>query len=108
MESSELKISEYAQSIIQEGLATSRLWQKQGEDAWSALKKLGQHNLPDGDEIILAKNIYSEYAALKECLKEKGIKRGEFCEKIVTVGSSKELDRMMLAPGPSSFRVEFD
>ena len=98
MESSELKISEYAQSIIQSGLATSRLWKKQGEDAWSALKKLGQHNLPDGDEIILAKNIYSEYAALKECLKEKGIKRGEFCEKIVTVGSSKELDRMMLAP----------
>lgn len=98
MESSELKISEYAQSIIQEGLATSRLWQKQGEDAWSALKKLGQHNLPDGDEIILARNIYSEYAALKKCLKEKGIKRGEFCEKIVTVGSSKELDRMMLAP----------
>ena len=62
MESSELKISEYAQSIIQSGLATSRLWKKQGEDAWSALKKLGQHNLPDGDEIILAKNIYSEYA----------------------------------------------
>ena len=98
MKKSEFSIGDHAQSIIEESRASSRLWQKQGDDAWSALKKLGQQNLPDGDEIILARNIYKEYSALKDILKKKGIKRGEFFEEIDTVGSSKEFDRMVLAP----------
>ena len=88
----------------------SRKWEADGKDAWSALKRLGAKDLPRGDEVILARNLYRELPRLKRELKKQGTKLGSFCEKagLGSVGNySKELHRMMLAPDaqPEKVRV---
>lgn len=85
-------------------------WEADGKDAWSALKRLGAKDLPRGDEVILARNLYREFPRLKHELKMQGIKLGSFCERagLGSVGNySKELHRMMLAPNtqPEKVRV---
>lgn len=88
----------------------SRKWEADGKDAWSALKRLGAKDLPRGDEVILARNLYREFSHLKQELKKQGTKLGSFCEEagLGSAGNySKELHRMMLAPDaqPEKVRV---
>ena len=99
-----------AQTILLRIQDESRKWEADGKDAWSALKRLGAKDLPRGDEIILARNLYREFQRLKRELKSQGTKLGSFCER-AGLGSSgnysKELHRMMLAPDaqPEKVRV---
>lgn len=99
-----------ARMILMRVQDESRKWEADGKDAWSALKRLGAKDLPRGDEVILARNLYREFPHLKRELKTQGIKLGRFCERagLGSVGNySKELHRMMLAPDaqPEKVRV---
>ena len=105
------KIDNKTTEILAYVAEKSKRWTSQGKDALANLKALGSANLPKGDEIIIAKNIFSEYSNLKSVLKEKKVKISEFCEKagLGDAGSySKELHRLMLSPGSMPFRVELD
>ena len=104
------KIDNKTTEILAYVAEKSKRWTSQGKDALANLKALGSANLPKGDEIIIAKNIFSEYSNLKSVLKEKKVKISEFCEKagLGDAGSySKELHRLMLSPGedPEKKRV---
>lgn len=96
------KIDNKTTEILAYVAEKSKRWTSQGKDALANLKALGSANLLKGDEIIIAKNIFSEYINLKSVLKEKKVKISEFCEKagLGDAGSySKELHRLMLSPG---------
>lgn len=83
-------------------------WEAEGKDAWTALKKLRGNNLTDGDEIIIARNLYKEVESLKEQLKRQGIGIGQFAIE-AGLGNegdySKELYRMTLAAGKDPAKV---
>lgn len=101
---------EATQTILLRVQDESRKWEADGKDAWSALKRLGAKDLPSGDEVIIARNLYREFPQLKRELQRQGKKLGGFCEKagLGSVGNySKELHRMMLAPDaqPEKVRV---
>ena len=53
------------QTILLRVQDESRKWEADGKDAWSALKRLGAKDLPRGDEVILARNLYREFPHLK-------------------------------------------
>ena len=96
------KIDNKTTEILAYVAEKSKRWTSQGKNALANLKALGSANLLKGDEIIIAKNIFSEYINLKSVLKEKKVKISEFCEKagLGDAGSySKELHRLMLSPG---------
>ena len=75
------KIDNKTTEILAYVAEKSKRWTSQGKDALANLKALGSANLPKGDEIIIAKNIFSEHINLKSVLKEKKVKISEFCEK---------------------------
>lgn len=54
-----------AQMFLMRVQDESRQWEADGKDAWSALKRLGAKDLPRGDEVILARNLYREFPHLK-------------------------------------------
>lgn len=90
--------SDYIKKVSEE----SKLWNQQAHDAWQSLVDLGARDLPNQDEIVIAQNIYTKFDSLKLALKSKGVSLGQFCES-ARIGdkssSSKELHRLMLAPG---------
>lgn len=80
----------------------SKLWEREDRGVLSALKKLGGHPLPGDDALIVARNVHTEFPRLKAALKAQSRTLGEFCEaaKLSSgVDYSRELHRLMLAPG---------
>lgn len=103
-------VTSIAIDFIKRVAEESKLWNQQAHDAWHALVDLGARDLPNQDEVAIAQNIYPKFGSLKLTLKSKGISLGQFCE-FAQIGdkasSSKELHRLMLAPGkdPKEQRV---
>ena len=82
----------------------------EGKDALSSLRRLGGKKLCSGEEVILARRLYTEVQVLKQHLRAKGVGIGEFCidAKLADASeSSKELHRLILTPGknPSAIRL---
>lgn len=97
-----------AAALVEKIQSESRLWQAEGRDAWTALKRLGSGNLPEGDEIVIARRLYQEMEALKIRLKSAKIGLGELCVR-AGIGNegdySKELYRMTLAPNREPSKI---
>ena len=93
--------SRAASALIEKLKVESSTWEAEGRDAWTALKRLGSNNLPDGDEIIIARCLHKEMPKLKERLKTEKLGLGELCLR-AGLGNegeySKELYRMTLSP----------
>ena len=108
MESKKELAARTAAALVEKIQSESRLWQAEGRDAWTALKRLGSGNLAQGDEIVIARRLYQEMEALKIRLKSAKIGLGELCLR-AGIGNegdySKELYRMTLAPDREPSKV---
>lgn len=96
--------SDFIAQIQQE----SKQWEREDKGVLSALKKLGGHALPGDDALIVARNIYAEFPRLKAALKAQNRTLGEFCQEAdLSSGEdySRELHRLMLAPGADPTKV---
>lgn len=78
--------------------------ERDGRDAYANLKRLKNRKLPTGAEITIATRLYGEVQNLGKHLKAKGISKAEFCSRCGlndASESSKELNRLTVAPGSS-------
>lgn len=86
----------------------SKQWEREDRGVLSALKKLGGRALPGDDALIVARNIHAEFPRLKAALKAQNRTLGEFCQEADISsgeGYSRELHRLMLAPGADPTKV---
>ena len=86
----------------------SKQWEREDRGVLSALKKLGGHALPGDDALIVARHIHDEFPRLKAALKAKNSTLGKFCKAAgLSSGDdySRELHRLMLAPGADPDKV---
>uniref|UniRef100_Q47GB7 Uncharacterized protein n=1 Tax=Dechloromonas aromatica (strain RCB) TaxID=159087 RepID=Q47GB7_DECAR len=89
-------------------LESDQARETEGKDALSALRRLGGKKLHLGEEAILARRLYNEIRVLKHHLRAKKSSLGRFC---IDAGisdasqSSKELHRLILAPGKNPNEV---
>lgn len=108
MEQHQRSAAEVVADILERHQAEARIWEADGRDAWSELRKLGNKNLAKGDEVIIARSLFAEFPRLKAALKAQGLSLGKFCKKagLGDDGSySKELHRMMLPPETTPERI---
>lgn len=110
MNSKKIAFSQKATNDLLEKLKEeSKSWESDGKDAWTALRKLGNNKLPDGDEIIIARRLFKELQMLRSHLKKYGgVGIGAFALE-AGLGSegeySKELYRMTLGPDKDPAKV---
>lgn len=86
----------------------SKQWQREDRGVLSTLRKLGGHALPGDDALILARNIHEKFAALKAALKRQNRTLGQFCKDAGLTNNddySRELHRLMLAPGADADKI---
>ncbi len=97
------------QKKLVERMEESRLLgETEGRDAFTNLRRLRGEKLPTGDEVVIARHLYDELPVLKRCLRARGMGIGEFCRFYgITDASetSKELHRLILAPGKNPANV---
>ncbi|WP_324733395.1 hypothetical protein [Pseudomonas paeninsulae] len=108
MDTKERRAEIVVTNVLDRIQAENRAWQADGKDAWSALRSLGSGNLPRGDELVIARNLHSEYPTLKKALKAQATSLGKFCTDCGLGGEggyTKELHRMMLPPATSPEKV---
>lgn len=108
MDTKKLRAEIVVTNVLERIQAENRAWQADGKDAWSALRSLGGGNLPRGDEVVIARNLHSEYPTLKKALKSQATSVGKFCTDCglgTDGGYTKELHRMMLPPATSPEKV---
>lgn len=82
--------------------------ERDGRDAYANLKRLKNRKLPRGAEITIAMRLYGELPNLGKHLKTKGISKAEFCSLFGLQDaseSSKELNRLTVAPGSSEQEI---
>jgi len=82
--------------------------ERDGRDAYANLKRLKNRKLPRGAEITIAMRLYGEVQNLGKHLKTKGISKAEFCSLFGLQDaseSSKELNRLTVAPGSSEEEI---
>ena len=86
----------------------SKQWEREDRGVLSVMKKLGGHPLPGDDALIVASHIHAEFPRLKAALKAQNRTLGEFCKAAgLSTGDdySRELHRLMLAPGSDPAKV---
>lgn len=98
--------SEFQRRILESDLAR----ESEGKDALSALRRIGGKKLPSGEEVVLARRLFDEIRVLKHHLRAKKGSIGKFCRDAGISDasqSSKELHRLILAPGknPDEIRL---
>ncbi len=96
--------SDFIAQIQQE----SKQWEREDKGVLSALKNHGGHAQPGEDALIVARTIYAEFPLLKAALKAQNRTLGEFCQEAdLSSGEdySRELHRLMLAPGADPTKV---
>lgn len=95
--------------ILKKVIEATKSWEAEGKDAWTALRNLKGNNLADGDEIVIARRMYTEIKKLKVQLKSADKSLAEFCQ-AAGLGNegdySKEIYRLTLAPDGDPDKVK--